>query len=159
DGNKMAAVKGSEFSQCVGDEAGTAGGVVSNTNRKEAKWILCSFDVKLEGKGACRLGDKMTMNHGNTACMSGVLNPPVPRVRRGVVKLNCKPKWTDCQKQQMKAKADRMNAIAQEKGHLESRPTKGRIRRLASSWARKFADDWNEPNPTGWPDFANPAKQ
>ena len=66
DGNNMAAIKGSEFSRCTGDEPGTVGGVISSTNMKEATWILYSFDVKLEGKGACRLSDKMMMNHKNT---------------------------------------------------------------------------------------------
>lgn len=71
DGGKSAAIKGSEFSRCSGDEAGTAGGVKSSTNMKEATWILYSFDVKIEGKNACRLSDKMMMNHGNTACLAG----------------------------------------------------------------------------------------
>ena len=66
DGGNMCANKGSELTRCTGDEPGTAGGVVSSTNMKEAKWILYSFDVKLEGKNACRLSDKMTMNHQNT---------------------------------------------------------------------------------------------
>ena len=73
DGKKMAAVKGSEFSRCTGDEPGTAGGVKSSTNMKEATWILYSFDVKLDGKNACRLSDKMMMNHQNTACLGGAL--------------------------------------------------------------------------------------
>ena len=77
DGKKMAAIKGSEFTRCIGDEAGTAGGVKSSTNMKEATWILYSFDVKLDGKGACRLSDKMMMNHGNTACLSGETQAPV----------------------------------------------------------------------------------
>ena len=38
---------------------------------KEATWILYSFDVKLDGSNACRLTDKMKMNHGNTFCMGG----------------------------------------------------------------------------------------
>ena len=71
DGGNMAATKESDFSRCVGDEAGTAGGVKSSTNMKEAKWLLYSFDVKMDGKGACRKTDKMTMNHGNTFCLSG----------------------------------------------------------------------------------------
>ena len=66
---KMAAVKGSEYSRSMGDEPGTAGGVVSSTNMKEAKWILSSFDVKLEGKAACRLMDMMTNNHANTVSL------------------------------------------------------------------------------------------
>lgn len=77
DGKKMAAVKGSEFSRCSGDEPGTAGGVKSSTNMKEAAWILYSFDVKLDGKNACRLSDKMMMNHGNTACLGGCTQLPV----------------------------------------------------------------------------------
>lgn len=76
-GNKCA-IKGSKFSRCSGDEAGTVGGIKSNTNMKEATWILYSFDVKLEGKGACRKTDKMMMNHGNTFCMAGEdqIQPP-----------------------------------------------------------------------------------
>jgi hypothetical protein len=38
---------------------------------KEASWITYSFDVKLEGKGACRLTDKMFHNHQNTVNMAG----------------------------------------------------------------------------------------
>ncbi|HYO68839.1 MAG TPA: DUF4150 domain-containing protein [Archangium sp.] len=72
---KKSAIKGSEFSSSNGDEPGTAGGVKSSTNMKEAKWLTYSFDVKLEGKNACRLTDKMTMNHGNTLCMGGLIQP------------------------------------------------------------------------------------
>src|SRR4029079_11081894 len=71
DGGQMIAVKGSEYATCNGDEAGTAGGVVSSTNMKEAKFILFSFDVKMDGKNACRNNDKMTMTHQNTICMLG----------------------------------------------------------------------------------------
>src|SRR3954451_7489951 len=42
DGN-MIAVKDCELSMCTGDEPGTAGGVVSSTFKKEAKFILFSF--------------------------------------------------------------------------------------------------------------------
>ncbi|MGB3317102.1 MAG: DUF4150 domain-containing protein, partial [Albidovulum sp.] len=77
DGGNMCAVKGSEFSMCNGDEAGTAGGVKSSTFMKEATWLLYSFDVKLDGKNACRLTDKMQMNHGNTACLGGEVQIPV----------------------------------------------------------------------------------
>lgn len=77
DGGNSAAIKGSEYGRCSGDEPGTAGGVKSSTNMKEATWISYSFDVKLEGKNACRLADKMMMNHGNTACMAGTIHRPV----------------------------------------------------------------------------------
>jgi hypothetical protein len=64
--NKMAAVKGSKYAQSNGDNAGTAGGVVSSSFMKEAEFILYSFDVKLDGKNACRLADDMTCNKKNT---------------------------------------------------------------------------------------------
>jgi hypothetical protein len=71
DGGNMCAIKGSDFSRCTGDEPGTAGGVKSNTNMKEATWILYSFDVKMDGASACRKTDKMMMNHENTVCLGG----------------------------------------------------------------------------------------
>jgi len=37
--------------------------------------MLYSFDVMLEGKNACRLTDKLFMNHQNTACLAGFVNP------------------------------------------------------------------------------------
>lgn len=77
DGGNPAAIKGSEFGQSNGDEAGTAGGVKSSVNMKEATWILTSMDVKIEGKNACRLSDKMQMNKGNTVCLGGELQAPV----------------------------------------------------------------------------------
>ena len=71
DGGNMCAKYGSEFFKSTGDEPGTLGGVVSSTFIKEAAWITFSFDVKYEGKGACRLTDKMFHNHRNTVNMSG----------------------------------------------------------------------------------------
>jgi hypothetical protein len=69
DGGNMCANKGSEYSTSHGDEPGTAGGVKSSVNMKEAQWITTSMDVKLEGQGAARLSDKMTSNHENTVCL------------------------------------------------------------------------------------------
>lgn len=94
DGRNPAAIKGSEYSRCNGDEPGTAGGVKSSTNMKEATWLLYSFDVKIDGKNACRLSDKMMMNHGNTACLGGTIHAPVPKLdscdEEGLRKLACK---------------------------------------------------------------------
>jgi hypothetical protein len=73
DGGNMCANHGSEFSRSTGDEAGVGGGVISGVFTKEATWISFSFDVKLEGKGACRLTDKMFMNHSNTVCLAGLI--------------------------------------------------------------------------------------
>ncbi len=78
DGGNPAAVKGSELSRCTGDEPGTAGGgVKSGTQMKEATWLSYSFDVMMEGKNACRLSDKLLMNHGNTACLAGIVQPAI----------------------------------------------------------------------------------
>ena len=71
----MAAIKGSEFSISNGDQPGTVGGVKSNVFMKEATWLLYSFDVKLDGKNACRLTDKMFHNHENTVDAQGVDGP------------------------------------------------------------------------------------
>jgi hypothetical protein len=73
DGGMMCANYGSEFFKSTGDEPGVAGGVVSSTFIKEATWITFSFDVKLQGKGACRLTDKMFHNHMNTVNMAGLI--------------------------------------------------------------------------------------
>jgi len=69
DGGQMCAHQPSKYATSNGDEAGTVGGVVSNVNMKAAEWISFSFDVNLEGKGACRLSDKMTSNNKNTVCL------------------------------------------------------------------------------------------
>jgi hypothetical protein len=73
----MAATKGSKFALSNGDQAGTLGGVKSSVFMKEATWILYSFDVKLDGKNACRFTDKMFHNSENCANLSGIINPPV----------------------------------------------------------------------------------
>jgi hypothetical protein len=61
----MPMVKGATYSKTMGDEAGTAGGVVSSVNRDVAEFMMYSFDVKLEGKGVCRLGDPLFHNKKN----------------------------------------------------------------------------------------------
>jgi len=77
DGGMMIAIKGSEFSMSNGDQPGTVGGVKSNTFIKESTWILYSFDVKMDGEGACRLSDKKFQNHENTADLGGAKGKPV----------------------------------------------------------------------------------
>src|SRR5262245_62812921 len=82
DGGNMCAKHGSEFSSSTGDQPGTLGGVKSGTFMKEATWITYSFDVSLEGKGACRLTDKMFHNHQNTVNMAGELQPTLEMAAR-----------------------------------------------------------------------------
>jgi len=62
---KMGAVKGCNYSKSTGDEAGSAGGVASGKTKGKAEFLLYSFDVKIEGKNACRMGDMMTHNDKN----------------------------------------------------------------------------------------------
>ena len=71
----MAANKGSKFALSNGDNAGVAGGVKSSTFMKEATWILYSFDVKMDGKSAARLTDKMFHNAENAANLGGEAQP------------------------------------------------------------------------------------
>ena len=63
---QMPMVKGAKYNMTTGDEAGNAGGgVVSNKFKGEAEFMLYSFDVKFEGKNACRLGDPLFHNSKN----------------------------------------------------------------------------------------------
>ena len=63
---QMPMVKGATYMMTSGDEAGTAGGgVVSNSFKGEAEFMMYSFDVKFEGKNACRLGDPLFHNKKN----------------------------------------------------------------------------------------------
>lgn len=63
---KMPMVKGATYSTSTGDEAGTAGGgVVSSSMKGACEFMLYSFDVKVEGKNVCRLGDPLFHNKKN----------------------------------------------------------------------------------------------
>jgi hypothetical protein len=77
DGGNSCAHRPSNFVMSTGDEPGTAGGVKSGVFKQKATWITFSFDVVLEGKGACRLTDKMFMNNENTVSMGGEVQAPV----------------------------------------------------------------------------------
>ena len=63
---QMPMVKGAKYAMTSGDEAGNAGGgVVSNSFKGEAEFMMYSFDVKFEGKNVCRLGDPLFHNKKN----------------------------------------------------------------------------------------------
>jgi uncharacterized Zn-binding protein involved in type VI secretion len=72
-------LKDSCFAQSTGDEAGSAGGVLSSIIKGKAEFINYSFDVMVEGKNVCRLGDMMLLNNRNT--------PPAPEVQPPLVVL------------------------------------------------------------------------
>jgi hypothetical protein len=61
----MPMVKGAKYRMTSGDEAGSAGGVLSGGIKGEAEFMLYSFDVKLDGKNACRMGDPLFHNKKN----------------------------------------------------------------------------------------------
>lgn len=62
---QMPMVKGSVYIMSTGDEAGSAMGVISNKIKGECEFMLYSFDVKFEGKNACRMGDPLFHNNKN----------------------------------------------------------------------------------------------
>ena len=62
---KMPMVKGAKYSMSAGDEAGSAGGVVSSKTKGECEFMMYSFDVKFEGKNVCRMGDPLFHNKKN----------------------------------------------------------------------------------------------
>ena len=62
---EMPMTKGAKYSTTSGDEAGTAGGVMSSKFKGAAEFMMYSFDVKFEGKNVCRLGDPMFQNKKN----------------------------------------------------------------------------------------------
>jgi len=78
DGNSIM-LKDSEFRMSTGDEAGSAGGnMVTNKTKGPAKFIMYSFDVKVEGKNVPRQLDIMMHN---ASAISGT--PPFPCLQPG----------------------------------------------------------------------------
>lgn len=75
DGNPIM-LQGSNFATSTGDEAGSLGGVASNTIKGKAEFVAYSFDVKVEGKCVPRLGDMMVQNK-----QSSPNTPPFPEVQ------------------------------------------------------------------------------
>ncbi|CED59244.1 Putative uncharacterized protein [Moritella viscosa] len=77
DGGNSIAIKGCTFTKSTGDSGGDKKGVASGTIEGEAKFIMFSPTVKIEGKGVCRLSDQLTMNKANTMCMGGIMQDSV----------------------------------------------------------------------------------
>lgn len=75
DGNPVC-VKDSNFKMSTGDEAGSAGGVVSSKIKGKAEFVNFSFDVKFDGKNVARALDLMLHNDKNTPPFP-VLQPPI----------------------------------------------------------------------------------
>ena len=62
---QMPMVKGAQYSTSTGDEAGSLKGVASSTNKGVCEFMLYSFDVEIEGRNVCRLGDPLFHNKKN----------------------------------------------------------------------------------------------
>ena len=63
---RMPMVKGATYARSAGDEAGTAGGgLLSATQMGACEFMLSSFDVKLDGRNVCRMGDPLFHNQRN----------------------------------------------------------------------------------------------
>jgi hypothetical protein len=61
----MPMVKGAQYMVSTGDEAGSAGGVMSGCIKGVCEFMMYSFDVKMEGNNVCRLGDPLFHNKKN----------------------------------------------------------------------------------------------
>ena len=61
----MPMTKGAQYAKSSGDEAGSAGGLMSGRNMGACEFLLYSFDVMFEGQNVCRLGDMLTHNGKN----------------------------------------------------------------------------------------------
>lgn len=76
DGNPIM-LEESVFKTSMGNEAGSAGGVVSNTTKGKAKFVNYSLNVSAEGQAVCRMGDLMLQNKGP----SSPNTPPSPEIQ------------------------------------------------------------------------------
>ncbi len=62
---QMPMTKEAKYMMSAGDEAGSAGGVMSSKVKGPCEFMMYSFDVKFEGKNACRLADPLFHNDKN----------------------------------------------------------------------------------------------
>ncbi len=69
DGNPTA-IASSIHTQCTGDQAGSAKGLISGTTASKTHFASYAFDVKAEGEGVVRNMDLTTMNNRNTIGMN-----------------------------------------------------------------------------------------
>lgn len=81
---KEALTKKTEISQSMGDEAGTAGGLISGMNMGLVKFTSASTKVKFEGQYAVYLGCQTAHNGNNANCPVGSqLDPSQTKVMIG----------------------------------------------------------------------------
>lgn len=61
----MVMVKGAKYMMSAGDEPGSIGGMISSVFKQECEFLMYSFNVMLEGKNVCRMGDPLWHNKKN----------------------------------------------------------------------------------------------
>jgi len=89
-----AAIEGACLALSTGDEAGTAGGVISNINLGKMTWLGCSLDVQFEGKGVIRFAD-VCLHNGNTPNAGGQPQLGATAPAAGSVNPTCSPQDSD----------------------------------------------------------------
>lgn len=62
---QMPMTKGAIYSMSAGDEAGSAAGIISSKIKGKCEFMMYSFDIKLQGKNVCRMGDPLFHNQKN----------------------------------------------------------------------------------------------
>jgi hypothetical protein len=144
DGGMMIANFGCNFAKSTLDEGGVGGGVRSGSNLAEAEFMTHSPSVFFEGMPACRLTDKMWMNHKNTVNMAGLvqsqLSPPPSKKDRYAArkKLIEEGKASSDPAQQAAAKRLEENNFAVEQAKLS-----------------QHVYDPSKPAPDGWKNISN----
>ncbi|MER8752823.1 DUF4150 domain-containing protein [Mesorhizobium sp. M1050] len=148
-GGKMIAIKGSQYGMSSGDEPGTVGGVKSNVFKKATDWITYSFDVKMDGKNACRHTDKKFHNDKNTVDLAGNVDPMFAVGNAGLkpLKIQCKnapkgkKKYTTCEKEEICAKCKAINdECVRTRNNIFKRTTTGVRRRTEKQRSTARAD-------------------
>lgn len=74
----MPMVKGAKYRKSSGDQSGSVGGLISGTTGGECEFVTYSFDVSIEGRNACRLGDQLTHNKKNAVGGLEIGEPSLP---------------------------------------------------------------------------------
>lgn len=150
-------LKGANFNRSTGDEAGTAGGVLSGKTGGIAEPISYSFDVKIEGKNVVRNFDAFLSNNKNTPPAPVMQNPVTPvlltnNLQENEALFSCD--WTVCDKQH----TTDINSDYPRNGSVKRGETKSG-KDYASAWVEKGLEPWEEigqqkhsPNAT-WQDY------
>lgn len=146
-GGKMIAIKGSQYGMSSGDEPGTVGGVKSNVFKKATDWITYSFDVKMDGKNACRHTDKKFHNDKNTVDLAGNVDPmfAVGDFGDKALTIECKDapkssdtKYTTCEKMEICAKCKAINEeCARTRNSEEAQRSSAGVRRRTDAQRAK----------------------